>query len=59
MVKGKMPRTKYPKLRAWGKPTRKVMTMVIPSEKDKLKERAVRKRQEVKEIEKALKDKAS
>lgn len=59
MVKGKMPRTKYPKLRAWGKPTRKVMTMVIPSEKDKLKERATRKQQEKKEIAKALKDKAS
>ena len=54
-MKGKMPRTKYPKLRAWGKPTRKVMTMVIPSEKNKLKKRAVRKKIERKEIEEELK----
>lgn len=52
-----MPRTKYPKLRAWGKPTRKVMTMVIPSEKNKLKERAKRKEIERQEIETALKKK--
>ena len=52
-----MPRTKYPKLRAWAKPTRKVMTMVIPSAKDKLKERAAKKETERKEIEKALKNK--
>ena len=40
MSKKPIPRTKCPKLRAWGKPTRKVMTMVIASAKDKLKERA-------------------
>ncbi len=56
-MKGKIPRTKYPKLRAWAKPTRKVMTMVIPSAKDKLKERAAKKEAERKEIEKALKNK--
>lgn len=55
MPKGHMPRTKYPKLRAWAKPTRKVMTMEIPSKKDKLKEREVRKRVEKEEIEEALK----
>ena len=55
-MKGKMPRTKYPKLRAWAKPTRKVMTMAIPSAKDKLKERAVKKEAERKEIEKTLKN---
>ena len=57
MVKGRMPRTKYPKLRAWGKPTRKVMTMVIPSEKEKREKRAAKKLLERKEIEEALKDK--
>lgn len=31
---------KAPKLRAWGKPTRKVMTMVIPTKKDKARKRA-------------------
>ena len=56
MAKGHLPRTKYPKLRAWGKPTRKVMTMVIPSGKEKLKERARKKGLERKEIEKALKN---
>ena len=55
MPKGKMPRTKYPKLRAWAKPTRKVMTMVIPSDKDKLKGRAARKTVEKKEVEEELK----
>lgn len=58
MVKGQMPRTKCPKMRAWGKPTRKVMTMVIPSEKEKLKKRARRKELERKEIEAALKNKS-
>ena len=50
-----MPRTKYPKLRAWAKPTRKIMTMVIPSEKDKLSKHEVRKKIERDEIEEALK----
>lgn len=45
-----MPRTKYPKLRAWGKPTRKVMTMVIPSKKEKQRKRAARKRNLKKEL---------
>jgi len=43
---------KIPKLRTWGKPSRKVMTMVIPSRKNKLKKRARRKakfRKELKE----------
>jgi hypothetical protein len=43
---------KVPKLRAWGKPTRKVMTMVIPSKRNKLKKRSRRKarlRKELKE----------
>lgn len=30
---------KVPKLRAWGKPTRKVMTMIIPSKKEKMQRR--------------------
>jgi hypothetical protein len=55
MAKGNMPRTKYPKLRAWAKPTRKIMTMVIPSEKDKLSKHEVRKKIERDEIEEALK----
>lgn len=55
-MKGKLPRTKYPKLRAWQKPTRKVMTMIIPSAKDKLKERQAKKEAERKEIEAALKN---
>lgn len=58
-MKGKMPRTKFPKLRAWAQPTRKIMTMVIPTAKDKLKERARQKEAERKEIEKELKNKAS
>jgi len=45
-----MPRTKYPKLRAWAKPTRKVMTMVIPSKKEKIAERPARKKQLKKEL---------
>ena len=56
MAKGHLPRTKYPKLRAWAKPPRKVMTMVIPSEKDKLKKREVRKRVEKEEIDEELKN---
>ncbi|MCX5749312.1 MAG: hypothetical protein NTZ10_03595 [Candidatus Saganbacteria bacterium] len=32
-------KNKPPKLRAWGKPSRKVMTMIIPSKKDKAKKR--------------------
>ncbi|MFH1386609.1 MAG: hypothetical protein ABIH50_02980 [bacterium] len=52
-----MPRTKYPKLRAWGKPTRKVMTMVIPSKKEKLAKRAAIKKQTREEVEKTLKEK--
>jgi len=43
---------KIPKLRAWGKPTRKVMTMVIPSRKNKLKKRARRKAKLRKEMKK-------
>lgn len=54
-MRGKLPRTKYPKLRAWAKPTRKVMTMVIPSAKEKLRKRAVRKEINRQEIERALK----
>jgi hypothetical protein len=54
-----MPRTKYPKLRAWGKPTRKVMTMVIPSKKEKLQERAAKKEAEKKEIEIQLKNESN
>lgn len=38
-MSGKNPKT-ITKLRAWGKPSRKVMTMVIPSKKDKMKKRA-------------------
>ena len=53
-MKGRLPRTKAPKLRAWGKPTRKVMTMVIPSEKDKRRERAAKKEAERKELEEEL-----
>lgn len=49
-MKGKMPRTKYPKLRAWAKPTRKIMTMVIPSKKEKLGTRPARKKQLKKEL---------
>ncbi|MDD5594163.1 MAG: hypothetical protein PHG97_05445 [Candidatus Margulisbacteria bacterium] len=55
-MKGKMPRTKFPKLRAWAQPTRKIMTMVIPTEKDKQRERAKKKEAERKEIEKELKE---
>lgn len=40
-----------PKLRAWGKPSRKVMTMVIPTEKNKLKKRSKRKEVLRKELE--------
>jgi len=43
---------KIPKLRAWGKPSRKVMTMVIPSRKNKLKKRARRKANLRKEMKK-------
>ena len=50
-----MPRTKYPKLRAWASPARKVMTMVIPSEKNKLKKRVARKKIERREVEEELK----
>lgn len=39
------------KLRAWGRPTRKVMTMVIPSKKDKAKKRANIKSSTKKSIE--------
>ncbi|MFA4906347.1 MAG: hypothetical protein WC645_07580 [Candidatus Margulisiibacteriota bacterium] len=49
-MQGKQPRTKYPKLRAWAKPTRKVMTMVIPSKKEKLGTRPARKHQLKKEL---------
>ena len=56
-MKGKLPRTKYPKLRAWGEPTRKVMTMVIPTDKDKLKERAKKKELIRKEIDKSKEEK--
>jgi len=51
MVKGQMPRTKYPKLRAWGKPTRKVMTMKIDSVKEKLRQRAKQKELLIKRLE--------
>ena len=51
-----MPRTKYPKLRAWAKPTRKIMTMVIPSKKEKIRERARRKEETRKEMERALRE---
>lgn len=43
---------KVPKLRAWGKPSRKVMTMVIPSRKNKMKKRARRKAKLKKELKK-------
>jgi hypothetical protein len=43
---------KVPKLRAWGRPSRKVMTMVIPSKKNKLKKRAKRKAKLKKELKK-------
>gem|GEM_PF-1624564 len=55
-MRGNLPRTKYPKLRAWAKPTRKVMTMVIPSKKEKIRERARRKEETRKEIERALRE---
>jgi hypothetical protein len=58
MVKGHLPRTKYPKLRAWARPTRKVMTMVIPSKKDKLKKRQAQKQLTQQEIEEGLKNKS-
>jgi len=44
------------KLRAWGRPTRKVMTMVIPSKKEKLATRAARKKELLKELEELTKD---
>jgi hypothetical protein len=49
-----MPRTKYPKLRAWAKPTRKIMTIVIPSTEDKLKQRPVKKEEARKGIQENL-----
>jgi len=49
-MRGNLPRTKYPKLRAWAKPTRKVMTMVIPSKKEKESERPARKKRLKKEL---------
>lgn len=42
---------KAPKLRAWGKPHRKVATMVIPSKKEKLKKRAKIKEELLKEVD--------
>jgi hypothetical protein len=50
MAKSK--KKKIPKIRAWGKPSRKVMTMVIPSRKNKLKKRAKRKAKLKKELKK-------
>jgi hypothetical protein len=44
-----------PKLRAWGKTTRKVMTMIIPTKKDRLKQRNKQKELIRKIIEKELK----
>jgi hypothetical protein len=51
MPKGRVPRTKCPKLRAWGRPGRKVMTMVIPSKKEKLAKRETQKELLRKELE--------
>ena len=51
MAKKKKKRnSNVPKLRAWGVPSRKVTTMVIPSKKDKNKTRRARKKQTKKEI---------
>jgi hypothetical protein len=41
---------KAPKLRAWGKPHRKVMTMVIPTKKDRSKSRNAVKVKTKKEV---------
>lgn len=38
------------KLRAWGQPSRKIMTMVIPSKKEKLSKRSAKKQQLKKEL---------
>lgn len=50
---------KLPKIRAWGIPSRKVTTMVIPSKKEKAKSRQKLKRnieKEIREAESLLKD---
>jgi hypothetical protein len=39
----KIPRTRAPKLRGWGRAGRKVTTMVIPSKKEKMQQRAKQK----------------
>ena len=53
VAKKKKKKNKTPKLRAWGIPSRKVTTMVIPSKKEKAKSRAHKKRETEKEIREA------
>ncbi|MFC1767749.1 hypothetical protein ACFLZ2_04265 [Candidatus Margulisiibacteriota bacterium] len=51
---------KLPKLRAWGVPSRKTSTMVIPSKKEKAASRPAGKHQtkkEIREAESLFKDK--